>query len=159
MKGKDFLSVADLTADEIRQMVQNAVRMKSDGTRRVLDGKVFALIFEKPSLRTRVSFEVGIRQMGGDCIYLSKDDIGLGVREPEADGGFRSAERPAHRTRETAYRWLLSGTQRPRIPTWSYTSSTRAGPSGRRGRLRRDRRCKQCRLCRSFRVLRSRLPG
>ena len=85
MKGKDFLSVADLTADEVRQMVQNAVRMKSDGTRRVLDGKVFALIFEKPSLRTRVSFEVGIRQMGGDCIYLSKDDIGLGVREPEAD--------------------------------------------------------------------------
>ena len=85
MKGKDFLSVADLTADEVRQMVQNAVRMKSDGTRRVLDGKVFALIFEKPSLRTRVSFEVGIRQMGGDCIYLNKDDIGLGVREPEAD--------------------------------------------------------------------------
>ena len=85
MKGKDFLSVADLTAGEVRQMVQNAVRMKNDGVRRVLDGKVFALIFEKPSLRTRVSFEVGIRQMGGDCIYLSKDDIGLGVREPEAD--------------------------------------------------------------------------
>ena len=85
MKGKDFLSVADLTPDEVRQMVQNAVRMKSDGTPRVLEGKVFALIFEKPSLRTRVSFEVGIRQMGGDCIYLSKDEIGLGVREPASD--------------------------------------------------------------------------
>ena len=85
MKGKDFLSVADLTPDEVRQMIQSAERMKRDGTRRILEGKVFALIFEKPSLRTRVSFEVGIRQMGGDCIYLSRDDIGLGVREPEAD--------------------------------------------------------------------------
>ena len=85
MRGKDFLSVADLTPDEVRQMIQSAERMKRDGTRRILEGKVFALIFEKPSLRTRVSFEVGIRQMGGDCIYLSRDDIGLGVREPEAD--------------------------------------------------------------------------
>ncbi len=85
MKGKDFLSVADLAPDEVRQMIQSAERMKKDGTRRILEGKVFALIFEKPSLRTRVSFEVGIRQMGGDCIYLSRDDIGLGVREPEAD--------------------------------------------------------------------------
>ena len=43
------------------------------------------MLFEKPSLRTRVSFEVGIRQMGGDCFYLSREDVGLGVREPEAD--------------------------------------------------------------------------
>ncbi|MGH2545129.1 MAG: ornithine carbamoyltransferase, partial [Ardenticatenaceae bacterium] len=44
-----------------------------------------ALLFEKPSLRTRVSFEVGIRQLGGQCVYLSKDDVGLGVREPAED--------------------------------------------------------------------------
>lgn len=52
---------------------------------RPLEGKIVALLFEKPSLRTRVSFEVGIRQLGGDCIYLSKDDVNLGVREPVED--------------------------------------------------------------------------
>ena len=46
---------------------------------------IVALLFEKPSLRTRVSFEVGIRELGGQCIYLSKDDVGLGEREPVAD--------------------------------------------------------------------------
>ena len=44
-----------------------------------------ALLFEKPSLRTRGSFEVGIRQLGGDCVYFSPDDVGLGRREPVAD--------------------------------------------------------------------------
>ncbi|MCH7787163.1 MAG: ornithine carbamoyltransferase [Chloroflexi bacterium] len=85
MKGKDFLSIADLTPEEVSLMVQKAVAMKKGQVQRPLEGKIFALIFEKPSLRTRVSFEVGIRQLGGDCIYLSKDDIGLGVREPESD--------------------------------------------------------------------------
>ena len=46
---------------------------------------MLAILFERPSLRTRVSFEVGIRQLGGECIYLSKDDVGLGVREPVSD--------------------------------------------------------------------------
>ena len=59
--------------------------MKSGQTPRDLEGKEIALLFEKPSLRTRVSFEVGIRRMGGACIYLSKEDVGLGVREPESD--------------------------------------------------------------------------
>ena len=85
MKGKDFLSVADLTADEVWHMILRASEMKGGQTSRPLEGKVLALLFEKPSLRTRVSFEVGIRQMGGQCVYLSKDDVGLGVREPEAD--------------------------------------------------------------------------
>jgi ornithine carbamoyltransferase len=85
MKGKDFLSVADLSAEEVLQMVQKAKAMKADATARPLEGKQFALIFEKPSLRTRVSFEVGIRQLGGQCVYLSKDDVGLGTREPEED--------------------------------------------------------------------------
>ena len=85
MKGKDFLSIADLTPDEARLMVEKAQRMKKGETPRPLEGKVIALIFEKPSLRTRVSFEVGIGQMGGQCVYLTQQDIGLGVREPEVD--------------------------------------------------------------------------
>ena len=85
MKGKDFLSVADLAPEEVQLMVERARQMKDEPDRRPLEGKTFALIFEKPSLRTRVSFEVGIRQLGGDCIFMSRDEVGLGVREPEAD--------------------------------------------------------------------------
>ncbi len=85
MKGKDFLSIADLAPGEVWPMIQKAERMKKGQSARPLDGKIIALLFEKPSLRTRVSFEVGIRQLGGQCIYLSKDDIGLGVREPASD--------------------------------------------------------------------------
>ena len=85
MKGKDFLSVADLEVDEVAAMVQAARKMKDGDGPRPLEGKVLALLFEKPSLRTRVSFEVGIRQLGGECFYLSKDDVGLGVREPVSD--------------------------------------------------------------------------
>ena len=85
MKGKDFLSVADLPSDGVAQVVERAYKMKRGKGERPLAGKEFALIFEKPSLRTRVSFEVGIRQLGGTCTYLSQQDVGLGVREPEAD--------------------------------------------------------------------------
>ena len=86
MRGKDFLSVADLAPEEVWDTVETAQAMKADGRATLpLDGKTVALLFEKPSLRTRVSFEVGVRQLGGHCIYLSKDDVGLGVREPVAD--------------------------------------------------------------------------
>ena len=85
MKGKDFLSVADLAPDEVGPMVRKALQMKGETTAHPLAGKIIALLYEKPSLRTRVSFEVGIRQLGGECVYLGKDDVGLGVREPEAD--------------------------------------------------------------------------
>lgn len=85
MRGKDFLSVADLTSAGVRELVERAYAMKRDKGERPLEGKEFALLFEKPSLRTRVSFEVGIRQLGGTCTYLSQQDVGLGVREPEAD--------------------------------------------------------------------------
>ena len=85
MKGKDFLSVADLTSDGVKELVERAHTMKRSKGERPLEGKEFALLFEKPSLRTRVSFEVGIRQLGGTCTYLSQQDVGLGVREPEAD--------------------------------------------------------------------------
>ena len=85
MKGKDFLSVTDLAADEVWPVIQKAESMKNGQSPRPLEGNVIALLFEKPSLRTRVSFEVGIRQLGGECVYLGGDDVGLGVREPEAD--------------------------------------------------------------------------
>ena len=85
MRGKDLLTLADLEPEEVALMVQSADALKKGKPARPLEGKTIALIFEKPSLRTRVSFEVGIRQMGGDCIYLSQNDIGLGVREPVSD--------------------------------------------------------------------------
>ena len=85
MKGKDFLWLADLESDEVGLMVSKARDMKEGVTPKVMDGKVAALLFEKPSLRTRVSFEVGVKQMGGSCIYLSQADVGLGTREPAED--------------------------------------------------------------------------
>ena len=83
--GKDFLSVADVAAQDVAPLVAKAEEIKRGEATRPLAGKIIALLFEKPSLRTRVSFEVGIRQLGGDCVYLSRDDVGLGVREPVAD--------------------------------------------------------------------------
>ena len=85
MKGKDFLWLADLESEEIGQMVRKARAMKEGETPKAMAGKVAVLLFEKPSLRTRVSFEVGVKQMGGDCIYLAGADVGLGVREPAED--------------------------------------------------------------------------
>ena len=85
MNGKDFLSISDLSPEEVGHLVKDAEEMKRGRSGRPLKDKIVALLFDKPSLRTRVSFEVGIRQLGGDCIYLGRDDVGLGVREPEAD--------------------------------------------------------------------------
>ena len=85
MKGKDLLSITDLNREEIHILLSDAVDMKQDKWHSVLDRKVLALVFEKPSLRTRVSFEVAMRQLGGHAIYLSPSEIGLGKREPPRD--------------------------------------------------------------------------
>ena len=85
MKGKDFLSILDLTPDEVVETIKSAQFLKHSKAPTCLQNKTIALIFEKPSLRTRVSFEVAIRQMGGSCIFLSNREIGLGIREPESD--------------------------------------------------------------------------
>jgi ornithine carbamoyltransferase len=85
LKGKDFLSISDLSAEGIHQLISNAVMMKAEGWTSRLNGKVLALLFEKPSLRHRVSFEVAMRQLGGQCIYLSPAEVGLGQRESIAD--------------------------------------------------------------------------
>ncbi len=85
MKSKDFLSVSELTAEDIRRLISSATDMKAMGWRTMLGEKVLALLFEKPSLRHRVSFEVAMRQLGGHCIYLSPAEVGLGQRESVAD--------------------------------------------------------------------------
>jgi len=85
MKGKDLLSVADLGAEDIRPLISNAIDMKAQGWLSTLSGKTLAIMFEKPSLRTRVSFELAMRQLGGEAIYLSPAEVGLGERESIPD--------------------------------------------------------------------------
>jgi ornithine carbamoyltransferase len=84
---RDFLSLHDLTSKELANLLDlaEAVKQQPARFRRALDGRNIALIFEKPSLRTRVTFEAGAHQLGADAIYLSSADIALGKREPAAD--------------------------------------------------------------------------
>ena len=83
----DFLSIRDFSPDEIKQMLDLAMRMKlhPEQFTSSLKGKTLALIFEKPSLRTRVTFDVGIQQLGGFSLYLSPAEISLGKRESVYD--------------------------------------------------------------------------
>jgi ornithine carbamoyltransferase len=85
VKTKDLLSVADLSAVEARKIIAQALKMKRGPVPQLLSDKVLALMFEKQSLRTRVSFEVAVHQLGGYCFYLSPDEVGLGKREPVSD--------------------------------------------------------------------------
>ena len=85
MKAKDLLSIADLTGEDIRLIIAEAIDIKAQGWSSLLDRKVLGLIFEKPSLRTRVSFEIAMRQLGGQCIYLSPTEVGMGQRESVPD--------------------------------------------------------------------------
>jgi len=85
LQGKDFLSISDINAEGIRRLISAAVTMKTEGWSDRLNEKILAVLFEKPSLRTRTSFEVAMRQLGGQCIYLSPAEVGLGKRESTAD--------------------------------------------------------------------------
>jgi ornithine carbamoyltransferase len=85
VKGRDLLSIADLTPDELRRILDFAVDMKRNGYPRTLAGKTLALLFEKASLRTNVSFNVAMQQLGGQAIYLGQSEVGLGQRESVAD--------------------------------------------------------------------------
>ena len=85
MNKKDLLSVADLSAGEVEKIIVQALKIKRGPAPQSLPGKILALLFEKPSLRTRVSFEVAIHQLGGYGFYLSPDEVGLGKREPASD--------------------------------------------------------------------------
>lgn len=85
ISGKSLLSIADLSAGDIWHLLQRATKLKQGDGEALLEGKVLALLFEKPSLRTRVSFEVAVWQMGGQAIYLSPGEVGLGKREQVPD--------------------------------------------------------------------------
>lgn len=86
---KHLLSIADLSADEVWQILHLTQELKEEwrtgGNKPILTGKTLGMIFQKPSLRTRVSFEMGMIHLGGQALYLSPDEIKLGVRESVPD--------------------------------------------------------------------------
>jgi ornithine carbamoyltransferase len=86
---KHFLELADWQRSELEHLLNLATHLKlewqSGGNKPVLKNKILGMIFQKPSLRTRVSFEVGMKHLGGSAIVLGPDDIGLGKRESIAD--------------------------------------------------------------------------
>jgi len=89
LRGRSLLSMKDLTGEEINAILARAAELKADraATFRAapLAGKTLAMIFQKPSLRTRVSFETGMTLLGGHAIYLAPSDIKLGERETTED--------------------------------------------------------------------------
>ncbi|MFI4971464.1 MAG: ornithine carbamoyltransferase [Candidatus Dormiibacterota bacterium] len=86
LRGRDFLDVADLSREELRHLLDLAHEIKAGRWReRPLEGAHIAMLFQKPSHRTRVSFEVGIARLGGSTTTLSEQDVQLGVRESISD--------------------------------------------------------------------------
>ena len=113
LRGHDFVSMDDLSPEEVLRVLDTATDLKrraKAGDRPVLlAGRVLAMIFEKPSLRTRVTFEVGMWELGGHAVYLAPQDVQLGARESVPDvarnlerwvGGIM-ARTFAHRTVQT----------------------------------------------------------
>ena len=86
---KDFLAIADYSPADLQAILDSAVALKREwqegGNPPLFKNKVLAMIFQKPSLRTRVSFDMAMRHLGGDALYLSPAEIGLGKRESIAD--------------------------------------------------------------------------
>lgn len=88
---KHFLSITDLSHDELLALIQSAARLKQElkkyGGHKTLPllHKSMAMVFDKPSLRTRLSFEIGMTQLGGHAVYLAPDDVKLGIRETVHD--------------------------------------------------------------------------
>ncbi len=86
---KDFIAIADYSPQELTEFIDLAIDLKKEyfnhGNKPLLQGKVLGLIFSKPSLRTRISFEMAMRHLGGDALFISPNEIGLGKRESIAD--------------------------------------------------------------------------
>lgn len=89
MRAKDFISIDQLTANELNRLVARALEYKNRPflTPELLANRAIALLFQKPSLRTRVSFEMAVDQLGGHSLYLSPAEVGLGGRESVSDVG------------------------------------------------------------------------
>ena len=85
MEKRDLISLTDLSHQQLKRVLVSAAALKTQPGPPRLEGKQIALLFQKPSLRTRVSFDVGIQQLGGHPIYLGPDEVGIGKREPMAD--------------------------------------------------------------------------
>jgi ornithine carbamoyltransferase len=85
VNSKDFLSITDLDAGDLSLLINRAVELKAAGWSTLLNEKAIVLVFEHPSNRTRVSFEMAMRQLGGHCLHLSPDEVGLGKRESVPD--------------------------------------------------------------------------
>jgi ornithine carbamoyltransferase len=86
---RHFLALADYTSDELMHILDLGIQLKYDwqkgGNKPLLHHKVLAMVFQKPSLRTRVSFDMAMRHLGGDALFISPNEIGLGQRESIAD--------------------------------------------------------------------------
>ena len=87
LAGRHLLSIDDFSADECKRMIALATRVKAGELNNIAPGKVGALLFEKPSLRTKVSFLAALAKLGATGMYLGKDEVGLGVRESVEDVG------------------------------------------------------------------------
>lgn len=91
LKGKDLLTLLDYTSEEVQALIKLATQMKivtkQGKCPRLLEGKTLGMIFEKSSTRTRVSFEVGMQQLGGYGMYMNARDMQIGRGEPVADTG------------------------------------------------------------------------
>jgi ornithine carbamoyltransferase len=82
---KHFLKFTDIASDEILPILKRAIELKSGVTSNALAGKSVAILFEKPSLRTKLSFWVGAEKLGGNPVHFAPEEVGLGKREPVAD--------------------------------------------------------------------------
>ncbi|MTH53262.1 ornithine carbamoyltransferase [Bacillus mangrovi] len=85
LKGQDFLTLLELEEETLSALLSEAARLKASPIEPVLAGKTLAMIFEKSSTRTRVSFEAGMLQLGGHALFLSNSDLQLGRGESIAD--------------------------------------------------------------------------
>mgnify|MGYP003995810861 CR=1 FL=1 len=80
-----FLKLSDIAPEEIQPILDRAIELKAGATSNALAGKSVAILFEKPSLRTKLSFWVGAEKLGGHPVHFSPEEVGLGKREPVAD--------------------------------------------------------------------------
>jgi len=86
---RNFLTITDFSKNDLDKLLKSAIYLKNEyfnhGNPPILKGKVLAMVFNKPSLRTRISFDMAMRHLGGDALFISPSEIGLGKRESIAD--------------------------------------------------------------------------